>query len=308
MSSSSRDSDSLVLAVPPRFHFWRTVFSHGWCSLPPFSYDPGSHTLSRVFSVAGNRSVFALLRAGNRSVIVKPADPHLLTPAMKKELATQARTCLRLDDDITEFYSTAARIPQYRWIVAAGAGRLLRAPSVFEDAVKTICTTNCTWELTTLMVRNLVDALGHIDTLGKHRSFPSPESIAGATEMFMRSEIKSGYRSPFLVEFAERVAAGTLDVEAWRHSPLSTEDLVTAMRDVKGIGPYAAGNLLKLVGRYDELALDSWVRSKYYELHHRGRKVKDATIERAYAPYGKWRGLLFWLEMTRDWHDEKFRV
>jgi hypothetical protein len=36
--------------------------------------------------------------------------------------------------------------------------------------------------------------------------------------------------------------------------------------------------------------------------------VKDSTIERHYAPYGKWRGLFFWLEMTRYWHDEKFML
>jgi len=80
------------------------------------------------------------------------------------------------------------------------------------------------------------------------------------------------------------------------------------MRTVKGIGPYAAGNLLKLVGRYDYLGLDSWVRSKYFELHHDGSRVKDSTIERRYERYGRWRGLFFWLEMTRYWHDGKFRV
>jgi hypothetical protein len=78
------------------------------------------------------------------------------------------------------------------------------------------------------------------------------------------------------------------------------------MLKVKGIGPYAAGNLLKLVGRYDELGLDSWVRTQYARLHTRGRKVSDARITRHYKRYGTWRGLFFWLEMTRYWHDEKF--
>jgi 3-methyladenine DNA glycosylase/8-oxoguanine DNA glycosylase len=78
------------------------------------------------------------------------------------------------------------------------------------------------------------------------------------------------------------------------------------MKTVKGIGPYAAGNLLKLVGRYEYLALDSWVRGRYYELHRRGRKVNDATIEKDYESFGKWRGLLLWFEMTRDWHKGSF--
>ncbi|PYV86108.1 MAG: hypothetical protein DMG05_20795 [Acidobacteria bacterium] len=32
---------------------------------------------------------------------------------------------------------------------------------------------------------------------------------------------------------------------------------------VKGIGGHAAGHLLKLIDRYDFLALDSWCRQKY---------------------------------------------
>jgi 3-methyladenine DNA glycosylase/8-oxoguanine DNA glycosylase len=155
------------------------------------------------------------------------------------------------------------------------------------------------------MVTNIVNLFGE-ELSGQGRAFPTPDALAASSERVIRKEVKAGYRSPFLLEFAERVAAGKLDPESWRTSPLSTGELFKAMREVKGIGPYAAGNIMKLVGRYDYLGLDSWVRAKYYELHRGGRTVKDATIERQYAPYGQWRGLFFWLEMTRDWHDDKF--
>ena len=42
----------------------------------------------------------------------------------------------------------------------AGIGRLLRSPTVFEDLVKVICTTNVQWGGTKRMVRELVDAFG----------------------------------------------------------------------------------------------------------------------------------------------------
>jgi N-glycosylase/DNA lyase len=178
---------------------------------------------------------------------------------------------------------------------------------VFEDAVKTLCTTNCTWGLTTLMVTNLVRRAG--EQLDDSRfTFPTPEAVASLSEKILRSEVKAGYRSPFILELARRVSSGDIDIESWRSSPLPSGELFSTIRAVKGMGPYAAGNMLKLLGRYDELALDSWVRSKYYELHRKGRKVKDATIEKDYARYGKWRGLFFWLEMTREWHDDKFRL
>jgi len=113
--------------------------------------------------------------------------------------------------------------------------------------------------------------------------------------------VKAGYRAPYLLELAERVASRKLDVESWRSSTLSTGDLLKEIRAIKGIGPYASENILRLLGRYDYLGLDSWVRARYYEIHHHGRKVKDGTIERRYARYGKWRGLLFWFEMTKTW-------
>ena len=182
---------------------------------------------------------------------------------------------------------------------------MLRSPSVFEDVVKMICTTNCTWALTEIMVNNLVDKLGETFD-DSHKSFPSPEALAGTSEKFLRKDIKAGYRSPFLLEFAEKVASGKLDIECLRSSDLSTEELFKELRSIKGVGVYSAGNLLKLLGRYDYLGLDSWSRGKYYELYHQGRAVSDRTIERRYKQLGKWRGLFFWLEMTKHWYDHEF--
>jgi N-glycosylase/DNA lyase len=176
---------------------------------------------------------------------------------------------------------------------------------VFEDLVKMLCTTNCTWALTTIMVSNLVDAFGCSCEGGT--AFPSAGDIAATTEARLRREIKAGYRAPFLLRLAEDVAAGRLNVEAWRESAQSTAALFREITAVKGAGPYAAGNLLKLLGRYEHLGLDSWVRARFADLYYSGRRVSDRTIERRYAHFGEWRGLVFWLEMTRSWHEEKFR-
>ena len=305
MTFSSRSSEVLAIPFPPRFDFWRTVYSHGWCALPPFSVDPVARTLTRVHAAGDGTTARWTLRRNGRSISaeVEPGGTGVPPPGVMAEI----RTCLRLDEDFSSFHRMARSYPRYRWIAACGAGRLLRAPTMFEDTVKMICTTNCTWGLTTLMVGNLVRSTGrrHDD---EHHAFPTPDAIAALSEAYLRKEIKAGYRSPFILLLATQVAAGYLDIESWRTSPLPTDELFREMRNVKGIGPYAAGNLLKLAGRYDELGLDSWVRSKYFELRRGGRKVKDVTIERDYASYGEWRGLFLWLEMTRNWHQDKFRL
>ena len=47
-----------------------------------------------------------------------------------------------------------------RWIAETGSGRLLRCASLFEDLVKLVLTTNCSWALTTRMVDGLVEHYG----------------------------------------------------------------------------------------------------------------------------------------------------
>lgn len=164
-----------------------------------------------------------------------------------------------------------------------------------------LLTTNCSWSLTEAMVGRLMREFG------RGGSFPRPEAIARSSEHVLRTRCGLGYRAPYVLELARSVADGSLEIESWRRSQASTEELYATIGSVKGFGPYAAGNLLKLLGRYDYLGLDSWVRAQYARLYGGGRRASDRAIERRYREYGQWRGLVFWLEMTRHWHDEKFK-
>jgi 3-methyladenine DNA glycosylase/8-oxoguanine DNA glycosylase len=292
----------LTIRTPSDFNFRRTALSHGWYDLPPFRYDKGSGTLERIQMLRDSHIVHCSLSGEDGSVSATVKSWRRLTNSDRKEIAAQTRAILRLDEDFSEFHREARRHPRFRWIAHSGAGRLLRAPTVFEDVVKMICTTNCSWSLTTLMVKNLVEYLGErVD--GSSGTFPTAPAVADTREAFLRKRIRLGYRAPFVLELAQRVASGELDVESWRHSTAPTDEVYHQVVSVKGIGPYAAGNILKLLGRYEHLGLDSWVRKRFADMHHNGRRVTDRTIERQYRPFGKWRGLFFWLEMTKHWHD-----
>ncbi len=296
---------TLTIPLPSGFHFWRTVFSHGWCALPPFRVDKENHTFHRLFELSDDSLVACSLHGSKGSLLLQCESASPLTTRQRSEVQSLVRECLRMDENLDAFYRLARKHKQYRWIPKLGAGRLLRAPTVFEDVVKMICTTNCSWSLTKTMVGNLTSFLGRRWSASEY-SFPTPQAVASVNEATIRKKIRAGYRSPYLLEFAERVAAGTLDVEQWRRSELPTPELFKQVRSVKGIGEYAAGNLLKLLGRYEYLGLDSWVRGKFREIHRNGRSTKDSVIERYYAPFGEWRGLFLWLEMTKDWYKEKF--
>ena len=288
----------LRISVPPNFSFKRTVISHGWCQLLPFEIDLEKWRLTRVLDLGKRAPVTVEMSAAKRFVRVNLSRE--LGQANNARVLRDCRHILRLDDKLEDFYGVTSSQPEFEWIAHQGAGRLLRSPTVFEDLVKMICTTNCSWSLTKKMVSGLVLTIGKPASDGR-RTFPTAEAIAAQSERFFTDEVRAGYRAPYLRELAQKVAAGSLDVEKWLDSSLPTLELIKEIKTVKGVGNYAAENLLKLLGRYDGLALDSWTRAKFFELRNGGRKTTDKKIERYYARFKQWRGLALWCDMTRDW-------
>jgi N-glycosylase/DNA lyase len=286
----------LKIPTPQNFSFRRTVASHGWYQLPPFGLEKWE--LSRVIDVGKKPPVTIVLTERKNHVRVRTARP--LTKSETAIVLRDARHVLRLDDDLEQFYLATAGDPEFAWVGQQGAGRLLRSPTVFEDLVKMICTTNCSWALTLKMVHGIVNNLGR-ETGDGRRTFPTAQVMASMPLKFFVDEVRSGYRAPYLKELADRVASGELNVEAWLSSDLPTRDLLKQMKGVKGVGDYAAENLLKLLGRYDGLALDSWTRARFFELRNKGRKANDKKIARYYARFNEWRGLALWCDVTRDW-------
>jgi 3-methyladenine DNA glycosylase/8-oxoguanine DNA glycosylase len=294
----------ISLPTTATFNFKRTAMSHGWYDLPPFELNQENWTLSRVIDLGNARPLTVAISEGLRAVKVNIA--RSVGPRAIEKITRDVRHMLRLDDDMTEFYDAVAHDPDFSWIASSGAGRMLRAPTVFEDLVKMICTTNCSWALTDKMINGLVDALGR-ESIDGRRAFPTPEAMASMSEEFYRGEVRAGYRAPYLKELAERVISGDIEAESWLASELPSSGLKREMKRVKGVGDYAAENMLKLVGRYDGLALDSWVRGKFARIRNGARKTSDKKIERYYSRFGEWRGLALWCDMTRDWLEDEER-
>lgn len=283
----------LFLDTPKNFSFRQTVLSHGWCQLLPFELDREDWILSTVLSCEKPISI-KVGEAGKRlEIFVLNEKP---TSEIEAKILRDVRHIFRFDDDLADFYRQTKAEKSLGWIAAENAGRLLRSPTVFEDLVKTICTTNCSWALTKIMVRNLVEKLGAPASDGK-KAFPTAEIMARKTEDFYREEIRSGYRASFFVELAQKIAEGKLNVESWLHADLPTKELKKEIKKVKGVGNYAAETLLKLLGRYDGLALDSMLRGHFYKKHNGGTICDDKQIEIHYERFGDWRGLAIWCDM-----------
>jgi N-glycosylase/DNA lyase len=268
--------------------FWRTVNSHGLNFLPPASIDDDARTIELT------------LHPGPRTVVVREESPGIAVVSGRPTRAVVAAVAhvLRLDEDLSPFYSAIADDPDLAW-AAAGSGRMMRAPTVFEDVVKTICTTNCAWSGTVRMVTALVDNLGEASDRGK-RAFPTPQAMADAPESFYRDVARAGYRAAYLRSVASSVSSGELDLETLTTDrDLPDDEVERRLLALPGVGPYAAAHVMMLIGRYTPLILDSWTRPTYARIA--GRKATDAAIARRFRRYGPYAGLAFWLYLTRGW-------
>ena len=293
------------LTLPP-MDLGLVVRSHGWYDLAPFEWDSEKKSLRFIFLEGEDPVQVAVTSRASGLVATataagKPSLPFIENPSSnisRRAIGRVLERVLDLQADLSSFHSSCAGDPRFAWIARRGAGRILRAPTLFEDAVKVLATTNCTWGLTKLMVRNLVE---RFDRGG---AFPDATFVAGLPARALVGA-KFGYRAPYLAAFAGRVASGKLDLARWEDETRPDEDVEKEIRAEKGFGPYAADTLGRFLGRHRKLGLDSWSRKKVASLRFRGRAVKDARVERLYAPFGRHAGLAFWLDVTRDWHEEK---
>jgi 3-methyladenine DNA glycosylase/8-oxoguanine DNA glycosylase len=288
---------------------WRTISSHGVADLPPNRIDEGARTLEVTLRMLDGRPRTAAVAQGSSGKATVTVLGHAPSRALADELLARVAHLLRLDEDLSCFYDRVREDPELSW-AAAGAGRLLRSATVFEDVVKTIATTNCAWSATVRMVGALVEHLGEpapgIEDEGPYgRAFPTPEAMAAAGDDFYKDVVRAGYRGPYFRSLAESVASGELDLEELdRATPdeIPDDEVAARLLALPGVGPYAAAHIMMLVGRYTPLILDSWTRPKYARVN--GRKASDKTIERRFRRYGPYAGLAFWLYLTRDWVED----
>ena len=287
----------------------RTFRSHGLGFLPPMRLDEEANAVEVTLPLNGSAPRTVRISQGRPgygavSVLGSPLEAETAVGLM-----AVVRHVLRLDEDLSEFYELAAEDPELAW-VTKGAGRMTRGATIFEDVVKTICTTNCSWSSTARMVSTLVEHLGERapgapPTGPQGRAFPTARAMADAGEEFYQDVARAGYRGKYLRALSRSVASSDLDLESFDANPeeLPDDELYTLLLALPGVGPYSAAHIMMMLGRYSRLILDSWTRPKYARVS--GKQVtRDAEIEAHFSGYGPYRGLAFWLYLTRDWVDE----
>lgn len=286
----------MELFLPARqpFILDSVIRSHGWVQLLPFGSDDQTNSLSYVLELDSGDVVAISVQETPGGVRVQVDSP--LSIEAQGELAEKIAWMLGLDMDFTSFYSQASGEPKLATAAERARGRILRSATIFEDVVRTILTTNTSWSGTKRMVKALVNMYGApLASNPEKKAFPTSPRLAAADVEGLRKEGKLGYRAPYVHELAQRAASGELDLEALKANSLPTHDLRKRLLILKGVGDYAAANLLMLLGHYDFIPVDSWALKMVSQEFYNGEPVGRKEVEAAFERWGEWRGLAFWL-------------
>ena len=282
----------LTLPAVPPFSFAAVVESHGWAQLAPFRID-ATGGLTYVDLLDSGRVVALCIREAPGGI--EAAVDEALDAEEECQVARHATWMFGLDQNLTPFYNLARAEPKLARTEARAQGRVLRCPTLFEDTVKTMLTVNTSWAGTIRMVDALVAQFG--DPLPEdplQRAFPTADRLAAVDEVTLRTQTRLGFRAPSVLQLARKVASGSLDLESLKSAEIPTGELRQRLLGIRGVGPYAAANLLMILGRYDAIPIDSWALKMVSHEWHDGQPVGPDDVEAAFERWGEWKGLAYW--------------
>ncbi len=297
----------LTLNPPSPFNLEATLTSHGWIELLPNVWQAERRAMQRVERLSSGAVVLLDVSEeaspSSQQIEVTVRHAQELNQGEKDEIVHSVSHMLRLDEDFSEFYAMC-QIRGGRWLkLTGGLGRILRSPTVFEDAVKTICTTNVQWGGTKGMIRRLVSAYGYPSSVDPElHAFPLPEVIISESSSQFADKVRMGYRAPYIHLLAERVVSGELDLDGFLDPAIPTLELRKKLLAIKGVGNYAAATLLMLLGRYDELAVDSAFRQVVSRLYFEGQNPSDQEAKSIYQEWDRWKYLAYWFDIWEYYH------
>ncbi len=271
----------ITIPTPADFSFHETVSAHGWRRLLPFQWHKDTQTLSRAEAFPDGRVAALEISAEGCEVRVRTD-----TDCDDTELTARVKRMLQLDLPLDDFHAYCRTRPELSHLADSCRGRLLRSPTLWEDAVKVIATTNTTWTQTIAMTARLAHEFG-----AEGRAYPTPAQIAAVPFEEFAVKARMGYRTAYVHTIASAITDGTLDLEAWQAEGLPADALRKHLLSLPGIGPYGAACLMLYLGKPAHVNSDSVARAALSQ--ELGRPVTDKEVHAFFEAHGQWRGLVY---------------
>ncbi len=290
------------LSVKKPFSLFSTVVSHGWYQTLPFRWVEGDAALLRAEALRDGRVM--LLRVGEAKSAKRNHVDLAITvtgegardPGVAAEMARRVNVMLHADEDLSGFYALCTTVPDLVAARKLGAGRCMRAPTLWEDVIKTILGTNVTWRQAVTMINRLAQLGDPCPADQSLRAWPTPGQVVRAKEKFLRDIVRAGYRAPYIMELAAAQKSGALDLDTidGAAKKMTENELFDALVALKGVGKSSAHFLMNLLGHYDHLPVDSATYAYAKRELFNGKRPTEKQIRRRFARYGKWQSLAYW--------------
>lgn len=286
---------SARIPVPADYSLPRDACSYGYFLLAPNRWDVGEQSLSRPLRLPGGVVRIHLTQPGGHGGPLVARTSRSLRAPDRAALRAQIVRMLRLDEDAAAVAGFHRLDPRWK---RSGRGRLFRSPTMFEDVIKTITSCNVTWPGTVHMNRRLCEVLGE-PSPGDAGGFPHEARVARARPQMLRARCRVGYRDARLIEVSRLFVRGAIRPEWFEDPSIPDDDVYEALIDLPGVGPYAASNIMQLLGRYSRLPLDTEsVRHGRTVLGMKGTSAQVMKQVRAhFTPFGAQAFRSYWFEM-----------
>lgn len=279
--------------------------------IPPYNFQLTLDVLSRYshpftdvhyngayWRVLHQGERLALLRVVARGTMDDPAlDVYLVGASGEMNHAALLDTMahiLSVNINPTPFYDAARRDAVLWQVVEPLLGlRWLRTDSVFEALMITTIEQQIAWTAAQKAQRWLVEWAGRsipYDGMTFY-AFPSPQQIAAAAVEDLTPLKITFKRIRVMIDIAQQVASGALDLEGLRHVP--HEAMYKALVSIKGIGHWtAAWTLQRTLGPHNyvghnDVALQAAVNHYFYG---GTGKIPEAQVVETFARYGDYAG------------------
>jgi 3-methyladenine DNA glycosylase/8-oxoguanine DNA glycosylase len=325
-NNKSKNSKAITLLLrtntPEGFSLSQAICSYGYFALAPnrwvpekpgdddkgylvrpLTYQTGESTKTKTALVAVGQDTTS------HSVLVaiefSPSQPTSESEhgenhhRRERQLTTQVDRMLRLNTSLKDFHKL------YPEAGERGFGRLYRSPTLFEDMVKTITNCNMKWggtvEMNAKLCRNV----------GSEGAFPTPEEIHRAGADFLKEHCRVGYRAKYIWNLASDVVEGRLDLARDLGSVpcggfhLDREDVQKRLLKLSGIGPFAANNILQLMGYFDAYPYDTETVRLWKEDFGASKSATKAEVfgqARAhYSRYAPYAFTAYWYDLWKNY-------
>ncbi|XP_027076073.1 uncharacterized protein [Coffea arabica] len=284
----------------PTFNLEKAVCNHGFFMMAPNVWDPSTKQFTRPLRLSDSvNSVKVTISQPHDCslLLIEVHDMECISDLDKEAIRAQVARMMRLspkdEKDLQEFQNIH---PKFKNM---GFGRIFRAPSFFEDVVKSMLLCFCSLQNSLTMAKMLCDLQSELSnglednnscTQGKGlkrkrnvpeyfpestrkiqsvRNFPSAKELAGIDVEILKDHCKLGLRAKHIHEFAKDYHRGRYRLRNFEKCA-SHEELYQKLMKIKGCGAYVSNNVLMCLGFYEKVPIDTETVRHLQECVERG--------------------------------------